>query len=334
MNKNNVLLCFFPLFLLFGCVDKEILDDVSIENGAAYDILSEKEIIGTVIVPHYLVDQPVENIEFSATGDQRSGIIYKVQQQAADPLVTGSLEVCLFGEELSKKGIIELVDSLQRDPGIGERMYLATTKGEATKLIKQDYGVKGTPLYISDLIRQNIKLRDLPTTNLHLFLYDYYQKGKDPFLPQLENFEKDKVRLSGVSIFKKDKVVDEIPALDLFFFKLLVEKYSEGEHRLDLSDGSQAFVKSINSKNKYKLVSKSPYKISIHIDVDGIIKEYSGDKLDKKVLKTIQVQLEKTVEKKAVQLIKQFQENGVDPLGIGAFVKGNIRGFDFTKWEK
>ncbi|MBT2722254.1 hypothetical protein [Bacillus sp. ISL-46] len=51
-----------------------------------------------------------------------------MQRQSPDPLVTGSLKVVLFGEQLAKKkGILELMDSFQRDPIIGAGLYLAVT---------------------------------------------------------------------------------------------------------------------------------------------------------------------------------------------------------------
>ncbi len=124
----------FPILILIvmsitGCVQKRILDDISIESGMGYDINDEGNIYGTATVSNYLPDKAVKNVNYTAESTKNREIFLEMQRQSADPLVAGSLEVVLFGEKLAKKGIIDVVDILQRDATIGERLYLGVVDG-------------------------------------------------------------------------------------------------------------------------------------------------------------------------------------------------------------
>lgn len=327
----------FPILILIvmsitGCVQKLILDDISIESGMGYDLNDEGNIYGTAIVHNYLPNKEVKNVNYTAESTKTHEIFLEMQRQSADPLVPGSLEVVLFGEKYAKKGIIDAVDILQRDATIGERLYLGVVEGTAEELLKQVYGKSGNATFISNLFKNNIESYDLPKNNLHLFLYDFFQQGKDPYLPRIKNIGPKKLIISGVSLMKDDKVVDTIPNSKMFFFKLLADKYSQGFYKVWL-DGEHAGIHSISSRHNFVLSKKNPAEITIKIKIKGAIREYSGKKINKKLIKRIEKKLEKTVNRESVLLINRFKELGVDPLGIGFFVKTKTRNFDMKKWE-
>ncbi|SFB12153.1 MULTISPECIES: Ger(x)C family spore germination protein [unclassified Bacillus (in: firmicutes)] len=318
------------LLLLSGCVDREILDDINLERAVAYDYVGKNKVMGSAIIPVYLPDQSVKNVMYTATSTISRDFLRDMQRQSEQPLVTGSLEIALFGEKLANRGVIELVDSFQRDASIGSRLFLAVVDGKAKNILEGDYGESGKAIYISNLISHNIKDRDLPDTNLQLFLSDYYQKGKTVFLPRLGKFEKDKVTLTGISLFKDDAVVDNLVPDEMFFFKLMVDRYSEGHHKVKIKN-DEAIIRSLKSKHKMKL--NSPTEITMNIKIRGILLEYSGTKLTQKEINQIERNFEKKVNKHCAKLAKRFQEQEIDPVGFGHFAKTQTRGFDLKKWE-
>lgn len=320
------------MLLLSGCVEKEILDDISIESGIGFDYYKEDQILGTALVPNYLPDKAIKNVTYTSVSAMNRELFLEMQRQSAEPLVIGSLEVALFGEKLARKGIIDLIDALQRDATIGERLYLVVVDGKANDLLKHDYGTRGNATYISNLLEQNIKSRDLPRTNLHMFIYDFFQTGKDSFLPTVKRIGKDKMEISGISLFKKDKVVESLPASKMFFFKLLVDQYSEGTYKIKMN-GEEAAVRSIVSQRKLDLSKKDPTEVSVSIKIKGSIREYSGNKLSPKAIKKIEENMEELVNKECTDMLNRFKELGIDPVGIGHFVKSKTRNFDHKKWE-
>lgn len=331
MVRKWMILIFLNL-ILSSCVDKEILDDVSLESMLGFDFHKEGQILGTSLVPNYQPDKSIKDVTYEATSAMNRELILEMQRQSADPLVSGSIEVVLFGETLARKGIIDLIDALQRDATIGERLYLAVVDGKANDLMKHTYGTSGNATYISNLMKQNIKSRDLPQTNLHMFIFNFFQEGKDAYLPRVKRIGKDKMEISGVCLFKADKVVDVIPTSKMFFFKLLTDDYSEGTYKVEIN-GEEAAVRSIKSEHRFELTKKKPNEITIHLSVKGQIREYSGDKLSPKAIKQIEENLEKTINKESLILIDQFKKQEIDPIGLGHYVKSQKRSFDAKKWE-
>ncbi|WP_040206771.1 Ger(x)C family spore germination protein [Neobacillus jeddahensis] len=330
--RKALILSIVVAFALSGCVQKEILDDVNLESGSAYDYVNGK-LRGTALVPIYLPDKAVENKTYSANSSLSRDFLSDVQRQSQDPIVTGSLKIVLFGEQLArKKGILDLIDSFQRDPSVGAGIFLAETQGEARKIIESNYGKRGTAIYISNLISHNMKTKDLPKTNLQRFLSDFNQRGKTPYLPQLRLIQKNQIEISGVSFFRYGHVVTTIPAEKMFFFKLLVDQYSQGSLKLKVGK-ELAAVESIRSKYKMKLVSRNTPAINVHIKVNAILNEYSGIKVTPKELKMIEKKLNKKIEFECEKLTKQFQEKNIDPVGFGHFIKSRTRKFNFKQWE-
>jgi spore germination protein len=329
---KNVTMVIFIVFLLSGCVQKRVLDDISIITGMGYDLKKDGKIEGIATIPNYLPDKSVKNINYSAISTKTREIILQMQRQSSDPLVTGSIEVVLFGEKIAQKGVIDIVDLLQRDSTIGERLFLGVVEGNAGDILKQDLGIRGNAAYISNLFQNNIDAFDLPKTNLHLFLFDFFQEGKDPYLPKIKKIGKKKLMIDGVSILKDDKLVYTVPRTKMFFFKLLADKYSQGYYKVHVN-GNQAAIHDVRSKHKFELSKKKPTEITVHIKIKGGIRAYSGRKINKQVVNQIEKNLEKLVNKESLRLIDQFKDIGVDPLGFGHFVKTKTRNFDFKRWE-
>ena len=269
-------------------------------EGIGFDYIDKKNIQGTVVIPVYLPDQPPKNTTFSAKAEIKKSILQDIQRQAADPIVTGSLEVVLFSKTLSEKiGILPLVDAFQRDPGVGAGLYLAVVDGETKNLLTGNYGIRGNADYISKLMEHNIKNEDLPKTNLQLFLADFYQEGKTPFIPQIKQIGKDKMEINGISLLKYGKMVDLIKPDEMFSFKLMVDKYSEGMHKVKLDNG-EAAVRSIHSSHNFELTKRNPTEVTIHLKVEGIINEFTGHELTPKQCTNYKNNLKKTLRRNAL----------------------------------
>lgn len=340
--RKQLTLCITLLLLLTGCVEREILDDLNIETAKGYDLVDKNTIKGTALFPVYIKDGTIENRTLSAEAPSTREVLETLSRKSQQPLVRGSLDVVLIGDELAKKGILDVADSLQRDASIGARVMLAITEGNAGDILQGNYGIRGNGMFISNLLNQNIKRRELPETNLHMFLFDYYQDGQTPYLPIIKQVSDDTLEVTGIALMDADKMIDRIASDDMFFFKLLVDKLSEGSHVVKLGgkDGSteqrvEAAVTSIKSKHNIKIVNKSdPVKVTIKITINGIIKEYTGKSLSTKKIKEIEDKMSSDIVDHSKKLLARFQELGIDPIGIGQLQKHGVRGFDIKEWEK
>jgi spore germination protein len=326
------------LLLLFitGCVDKEILDDIAIEIARGYDLEEADKIRGTMLVYNFQPDKSIENTTLSTTAFTSREVVNKLQEQSAEPLSEGSLEVFLFGKKLASDGLIDYLDAPLRNASIGARLFIVVVDGKSEELLSGNYGSRGNAIFISNLLLHNIKNENLPKTNLQLFFYDYYQLGKTGYLPQIKKIDDNKIELNGISLFTTDKikVVDTLEPEKMFYFKLLADKFSKGSHKIQRGD-DEAIVRSITSRNTMKLTKRDPNSITVHLKIRGIIREYTGPgQLTKKVISKYEKTMEEEVTKECEALIKRFQEHEIDPVGFGFFIKTRTRGFDLNKdWE-
>jgi spore germination protein len=335
----------FPLLLLLvclltGCVEPEILDDLNIETAKGYDVAGENLIKGTALYPRYLADKKIENVTLTAEAASTREVLNLLEKKSEQPLVRGSLESVLISEEMAREGMLHIADSLQRDASVGARVLLLVSDGEAGEILEGDYGIKGTSDYISNLINHNIKRGDLAKSNLHLFLFMYYQKGQTTYLPIIKKIDDTTLGLEGIALFKEDKMIDRIPKEEMFFFKLLADKYSEGDQVVKLTDEGdtlenkvEASVTSLQSTHKVKVEETDPVTIKVEISLEGIIKEYTGKSLTPPKIKKIQKKMEKDIEVHALKMLKKFQKQGIDPMGFGQRQKHRVRHFDFEEWE-
>ncbi len=336
MRKHNnkwvisISICLF----LTGCLEKEIVDDINIESVEGFDLIGENEVMGTFVVPVYQADKKIVNETFSAISQLNKDILRSAQKESSVPIVNGSLELVLFNKAMAEKGILQLVDGLQRDASIGTGLYLAIVDGETKELLEQNLGTRGTGDHLFNLLKHNIERRDVPKTNLHIFLSDYFQKGKDPNLPILKKTE-DSAEIVGVAVMKEDKYEMTIPNEKLFYFKTLVDKHSDGTVSFEV-DGKEEFVsiRSIETDRKFKVKWEGDTpSIKITVSLDGAVREYTGNKVTPKELEKFQKLLEDKIIKESQSMIQEFQEKGVDPIGLGYEAKSRRRGFDYKKWK-
>ena len=330
------------LVLLTGCVQSEILDDLNIETAKGYDVAGEKLIRGTALYPRYLSDKKIENVTLTAEAESTREVLNILEKKSEMPLVRGSLENVIISEEMAKKGLLHIADSLQRDASVGARVMLLVSDSTAEEILNADFGIKGTSDYISKLISHNMKRGDLASSNLHLFLFTFYQKGQTPYLPIIERTKDQSIGISGVALFKNDKMIDRIDKKNMFYFKLLADKYSEGNQVVKLPEEGikdkkniEASVTSLQSKHKIDINHKEdPVDFTVTIDITGIIKEFTGKKLTPPKVQKIEEAMEKDIEERCLNMLTEFQKKGIDPVGFGQRMKHKVRGMDFKKWEE
>jgi spore germination protein len=312
---------------------KRIIDDIYLVTAVGYDYVDDNLIRGTVVTPIYKETDKVTNKTYSDV----ASLIYenreKIQSKSSKPIYSGKLEVALYNYELAEKGIFDFVDNLQRDPAIGTRVNLAIAKGSTKEILSGSYEDLPTGIFLSDLIVKNGEEGNLPKTNLKVFVTSFYTEGQDPFLPIIKK-ENDKIIIDGIAVFKDDKVVHEIPFMKAIYLKALIENFSHGRQVVKLNEEERASIHNINSNLKF--VIKNQYtnpEVSIHLDMEGYIREYSGKKMSPDVESNFEKKMEEDFEEQGMSMIKEFQELGSDPVGIGEHVRRKTKGFDQKKWE-
>ncbi|TLS38218.1 Ger(x)C family spore germination protein [Pseudalkalibacillus caeni] len=333
MSKKNkkVLMFCLCLSLLSGCVQQEIVDDINLLTAIGYDLEEDDKVIGTAVVPVYDAEGKVSNIVYEAETRASKELRSKFNAESPDPFVSGKLEVALYSKKLAEqKGIIKLIDALERDPSIGSRVFLAVAATDVSEMIEAKYGDIDTGRYLSEILEHNSDRGILAETNFHSFIYSYHAIGEDPFLPLLV-LNEDKVKIDGIALFKKDKMVGKLSDEYLFTFKVLKQKFSTNDvFTVNLNDDIYASVFNIKSRRKFSFENLNEVpEVTIHFSITAIIKEYSGTNITPAVIKEIEARMEKDLKKKSEHIISKIQDLNADTLGIGREVRGRTR----DKWS-
>ncbi|KZE69290.1 hypothetical protein AWM68_03215 [Fictibacillus phosphorivorans] len=328
------------LFVLSGCqiVPTQNTNEISIIQGVGFDLTSDEKLLGTIVYPEYRVDETSKVEILKAEGDTVQETIDRSQNEVQYPLVSGQLRLVLFGQKLAEKGLYPIIDTIRRTPEIANTIQLAVIEGEASELLSiKKYGKENIALYLSDMIRQNARIGELPTTDLAIFSYNYHNDGNDPYLPLLKK-EKDKIKINGIGLLKDDRLITTLPVKDVFTLKMLIERFKLGTHQYKLSEDEFVVISNIKSTPHYEVkVNKGIPEFTITIKMDARLQEYrSIDRgpTDKKKVKQLQVQIKNKIEQDAARIIMFLQENGVDPIGLGSKYEAHYRDFDLRKWEE
>jgi spore germination protein len=329
--KKVILL--FMCFLLSGCAESEVLDDITIVRTLGFDKASkDNEIKGTINYPVFINEQTFKMKYLSASGETSKEIRNELNEMTARPIFIGKLNTVLFSEKLAREGIMETLDTLQRDPGVGRAIYLGITKQSTENVLSDDYGhtnLDGN--YFSNMIKQNENYSNLPYLNFHTFLYAFFADCMDPVMPYLSKKD-DAVKIIGLALFKNDKMVGTINEHQVLIFKTLFQNFNEGSFQFSTKE-YKGNLEILKSKLHYKIIKKPHQKVMIIVDVKGRLTEYTKVNAgDPKVVKGIEKTIKNELEHKARELTRKFQELNIDPLGIGEHVRSQTRGFNSKKW--
>jgi spore germination protein len=334
--KRLLQIILLPVFLT-GCmnIDQHILDDVQLVTGAAYEYVDDDMIEVTSVFPNYQPDGSVKNETLTTTAILSKENRDKQSLQSEKPMVSGKLEVALYERETAEKGIVELMDTLSRDPSVGSNVYLAVLDGRPKEVLGKQYGNIDNGIFLSNLIEQNVETGLIHKTNLHIFKYKIYAEGIDPMLPIIEQKE-GKLNISAIGLFENDKLVDQIGQEKFFFLTILLDRKGQKDtYSLKTKEGRKASFVNIKSVRVYDIPEPmTNSEIKININLKAIIREYNDGTLKKQKIKKLENVLKEEIEKKSEEMIRQFQEKGIDPLGIGEEVRTRTRKWDQKKWKE
>lgn len=339
MKKLMILLSIIPI-IFSGCWDQRIFEKtgfslmIGIESSkkeGEYMITATQPAIGAK--EKYGVE-----IQTTVAGGLRESKENRNRMAARIP-EPGKIQQVLFSEDAAKKGINELLDTLNRDPENPVLAWVIVTEGSPLEMINKSSkftDIPGPALYINQLIKNNIKDANTPETRVYNFNIDYFAPGIDPVAPTIKLLEKD-ILVTGSAVFSGDKMVGK---LDHRQTGLLIGMMDEGKdkeysyiapypHGIEMPGRKNFAVTLIESKRSINVSMKdSRPSVDIYLKYEGSLQEFGWDNLDKiTVQKKIEDHLNSLLKKDCAEVIKYLQRVGSDPIGIGEIVKAKYYGY-------
>ncbi|MFC3884876.1 Ger(x)C family spore germination protein [Bacillus songklensis] len=335
IKKRSLLL--FIVIVLAGCTPSASIENIQLVQTLGVDEAGENKVRATAATTIFTQGQQGASSKtetFTSVSHIMKDVQRILQGQSPKPIRLGKMKVVLFDEELARRGLFPFVDALGRDPRIGRLLYLLIVEEDTKKLLEGNYpSSSNVSEYLLEMMEHNMK-QNVPHFNIHDFFYTYDGKGMDPFLPLIKK-NKDKIEITGLALFDDDKYVDSISFRDSFVFKMLLENFQNGLYEVEAGEDGYLEIETIKSKVKYEIKNGNDHpRISIYVKMQGFIEDEIGVNLKgNRNLQEIEKKTAKDLEKKSLNMIRKFQEKGIDPLRFGSRVKYVTRNWSEEKWE-
>ncbi|MGG3561445.1 Ger(x)C family spore germination protein [Neobacillus rhizosphaerae] len=346
------LLLFCCMAIMAGCVEQKPLEKLGLITTAGYDLVGKEQIKGIVVVQKFDPMAQSATKVISAISKTSKGLRQAENLKSNQKLVSGQLRSVVYSRELAERGIIQLVDTLNRDAAIGNMVYLTIADQTAEEIMKIDQSKTNINLgtYIYNLIKQNVEGEQIISPTLQEFNHNYYDIGKDPVLPILK-IQGGDVVISSVGLFREDRLVDELKQSQLFFLKILVDKYKAGTLEMGfkkeklqdimleglvptpLYNKVYLTIDNIRSKSKIKLIDKQNLKFKVEIKLDSRLLEMTEplDLAKPATVKLLEKKINKAMEKQVEDLLYHLRELDIDPIGFGNEYEVHYRGKQISK---
>ncbi|MCM3093010.1 MULTISPECIES: Ger(x)C family spore germination protein [unclassified Cytobacillus] len=305
------------ILILTGCVPHNIINEVSLMHNVGYD--KEDEMLkASVVYPNYAEsDNPAL---ITAAAKNPSSLQEELSHKSQFPFEIGQVRVMIFGDQLSRDGLASILDPICKDPKIGI-VRIVITDGTPDLILSKT--LNESPLFLMDLIDKSIENEGIPESNSHVMYDQFFGSGIDMSFPNLTVDSKGKIKVDGMGIFKGEKLAFRISEKETFLLKLMTDKNKRGVYSFDLKmHGHKANigVRTNYGKHKVKFIKENfgeQVRISLNLDVElDALPEWINLE-DEKDLKLFKNAVQKSISNDAEILLRDFQTNGVDPLGLG-----------------
>ncbi|MEF3307082.1 Ger(x)C family spore germination protein [Paenibacillus sp. GYB003] len=343
MRSVLALLATVVLILATGCTDEKVLEKVGFLRSIAYDTAGEDEpdkLRVTVSIP---LSNQKQTVIYSTIASTSEEAMLVFNRQNNREIVKGQLRQVLIGETLAKKGIWEHVGLLMRDPSVGSRVHVIVVEGDTQKLLSRSYAHHSTAgEYIDNLIRTVVHTGDVPDTNIHRFMRDYYDDGIEPVATIIRGTAKHLV-IDGIALFKRDRMVGRVEPDDKTLFGLLYGNVRTGKMFMDLSanngHGDKVSLNYLVSDRKVTIDSfdpqrkDKPLKATVRLKIRGSLLEYIGDRSmqnfrDQRLL---EAEMTEFVRRRCQELLELMQKCGADSIGIGQHARNKV---SYEQWKR
>jgi spore germination protein KC len=342
MKKTGIYVIFIMLLLLFGCGSYKEITDVRAVTAIAIDVGTE-EIPYTI--SYEVLDRaetkggPTRAVTLVSEGRTIFEAARKAVKNSTAKLFFGHCGVMIFGEELAKRGLGDILDFFLRDPDFSFNMDLVVAKGiKAKELLSHSTFLVNVAAYeIRDTIKNDEKYTSMSRiTPLYTAFEELISSGVELSLPAFSLttvMNKPTFELSGLAIFKEDKLQEYLDGETVKYYLLIRGLLKGGVIPIDFKEhGYMTFeIEKLDGNTSFKF---SDEKNTVRIDVKGVgfLGENQTD-LENGMITYKEV--EKVLESQLTNGLRDFfrryiESDQPDVLALGR----NLRKFHYRTWEK
>ena len=355
------------IVFLSGCWDRYELEERANILGIAIDIATEEDMGEEPEVTHQKGDFPGQDdnlikltAQISLPGKIKLGpeggggegseknswvletvghsvkdAITNLQQQLAEKLYLGHLQIIVISEDVAENGIEEINDYFRRNPEVRRTAWMIVNKNDAKKVLEAAPPVENVPsLYLSDTLDNAVRFGKLPREYLGMFWIDLSNPGVDATLPRVRVINNDRILIDGMAYFKGNKMINKFSPIEIGMYMALKGMNPAG-YSVPISLPNEEgvyMVKAVGRDSKIKSkIEKGKPTTTFEVNIDAMIEEeIESNQLDLSTIQEIEDAASKRVNKMANNFIRQLQEDQSDIFGLGARIRAKYPNY----WDK
>ncbi|MDQ0659826.1 Ger(x)C family spore germination protein [Paenibacillus sp. W2I17] len=339
--------------LISGCWDREEINDVAFVIGIAVDKEEQNYRSSLQIaLPGQSGSSGSEGGGGGTSGDKSwfilsntaktfHGTSLEGQKALSRRIYYAHRRTLLIGEDLAREGVAPMLDLMTRYPLNRFSALPVVTRGEAYKVMDTDAPIEKFP---SEMVRELCFLNMRNPRSLKTFIDSILSEGVDPFLPIAsvvdtvpQNWKdpKTNIKMDGLAIFKKDKLVGMIDKAPADALILAMGEANAPEVMVEAPGGEGDIFIKLNENNSslHPSVKNDKVKVSIQLYAKGVIVDNEsnyGDRREDEILKindAIHKKIKSDIEE-GIRLVQQKYR--ADILGIGRSIHQHLP----AEWDK
>lgn len=344
-KKKKIFTIGFILILVANLIGKRgtVVEELNIPNAIGYDIEEgpNSEVLYSVPLRIYFSESKSQNesklviADAINLGETRN----KRQLQSSKSFILGLEKALIISEKAARFGISNIIDILLNNPLVNDNARMVVCNGKAKDILQ--YEVKkfsGTEEFIGGLIEHSNQFNFFPEDyTLMNFIILSSSEGKNPVLPYID-IVNDELKITGLAVFNKDKMVKKLEMEDVKILNLLRENGGKGI--LTIQENSKQYVSYYpKAKRKVKCSKEEDrYKFVIDINLKGPIVSnelYKNLDTDPKIVKQFEKEMEEQVKEKCEKFIGEMKDGyKVDILQLGNVAAAKYGREKVADWNK
>ncbi|MDQ6596115.1 Ger(x)C family spore germination protein [Bacillus salipaludis] len=364
MERKILMTIFFCSFILLtGCWNRRELNELSILLGLGIDKDNEQYIITAQVVnPSEIASKqggsgkaPV--VVYQGKGETLFEAVRKVTTVAPRKLYFAHLRILVFGEELAKEGIGEMIDFLLRNSEIRNDFYITVSKNskaaDVLKILTPLEKIPANSLFASLQTSANSWA---PTEGITLdkLTSNMVSEGINPVLTGIQikgnvhegemntNLDQTKpksiLQYKGMAVFKHDKLIGWMNEREGRAVHFALGKVKSSVGYIKCPQGGKVVIEVVHTKSKLKteMIKGEPHGF-VQAKIQGNVAEVECQGLDLTNPKSIsyiekesEKELTKIIEKAIHHLQKDYQS---DIFGFGEALNRSSPN-DWAKYKK
>lgn len=322
-----------------GCWNLVDVNKAAVVTGMGYDLVDDNKIKLTaqVIAPKAPSgegggESKKPYITFSATDVTSSKAARELSLTVPRIMLWQHASVYILGEDMARNGMHRINDFFDRNRNIRKsNLIIVARKTEAEPVMNADLPMSENPMFdlVTLLQNQDKQVGIYTPVLLAEYLNELVTPGMDPIIPAVELTEqsgKQMIKLSGMAMFKGDKLVGYLNESESRGYRWLRHHLPVKGGLITITsplDNSPVLVDVLNYSISHKAqIHGQDITIKIKIREEGNFYEQSSTQnvLTPPLLKSIEARTATQIENEARLYLKRSQELGCDCAGFGIVV--------------